>query len=420
MRIDGERLWRRLDALAAITEPDRPWTRRSFTPRFLEGRRWLAARFAAAGLECTIDAAGNLIGRRAGAVPGLKPILIGSHSDTVPSGGRYDGMLGLLAALEVAETLGASGKTLRHPLEVVDFLAEEPSDFGISCVGSRALAGALSAGDLARTRADGMTLAEGIRMVGGDPDRLAEVRRPPGATAAYLEVHIEQGRILENENVPVGIVTDIVGIRRERWVVTGRADHAGATPMDLRRDALVGAAHIIGEAYAAASGTRGAGQPLVATIGHVAVTPNAANAVPGEVAMILEVRSGDDAAVRRFGEALLERTRQRLDDLGLAVARSPISHALPTPCDATIRAAIQAASGDLGLATRDLPSGAGHDGVFVAATGPVGMIFTPCLDGRSHAPEESITPGQAAAGADVLLAAVLRLDAEQDAGEVRP
>lgn len=414
MRIDAKRLWRRLEGLAAITEPERPWTRRSFTPRFLEGREWLAAELAKAGLAPTVDAGGNLIGRRAGTEPALRPILIGSHSDTVPSGGRYDGVLGVLCALEVAQALHEAGHTLRHSLEVIDFLAEEPSEFGLSCVGSRAIGGALTAADLERRRPDGMTLAEGLAYVGGDPSSVLSIARGPSSTAAYVEVHIEQGRVLENEGIPVGVVTDIVGIRREAWTVTGRADHSGATPMDLRRDALVGASHVIREARRAANATLGAPQPLVATVGHIVVEPNAANAVPGHVTMTLEVRSGNDAAVRSFGAELWERVRPEMDALGLTVARQEISHALPTPCAAPIRQAIAEAAADLGLTSRELPSGAGHDGVFVARTGPVGMIFTPCLDGRSHAPEESITPEQAANGAQVLLSAVLRLDRAVD------
>lgn len=414
MKVDAGRLWGRLEALAAITESERPWTRRSFTPRFLEGRECLAREFATAGLAVSIDAGGNLIGRREGREPGRRPVLMGSHSDTVPSGGRYDGVLGVLCALEVAQTLHEAGHELAQPLEVIDFLAEEPSEFGLSCVGSRAIGGALSAADLQRRRLDGISLAEGIAYVGGDPDSVLSIARGAGSTAAYLEVHIEQGRVLESEGIDIGIVTDIVGIRREKWIVTGRADHAGATPMNLRHDALVGASIIIREASVAAGETVHHPQPLVATIGHMTVEPNAANAVPGRVTMTLEVRSGDDAAVRRFGSDLWHRIGPEISSLGLEVTRQEISHALPTSCDEQITRSIDEAAAELGLSSRRMPSGAGHDGVFVARTGPIGMIFVPCLDGRSHAPEESITSEQAAAGAQVLLQALLKLDAMLD------
>lgn len=412
MSIDQDRLWRRIEELSEITDPERPWTRRSYTPRFLEGREWLMAEFREAGLETELDAAGNLVGRLAGADPSLKPILIGSHSDTVPSGGRYDGILGVLAALEVAQSFSERGDRLRHTLEVVDFLAEEPSEFGLSCIGSRALAGTLTDGHLALTRPDGMTLREGIGFVGGRPADLASVRRPADGIAAYVEVHIEQGRVLENERIPIGIVTDIVGIRRERIIVTGRADHAGATPMPLRADALVGAAKLVETAYKRALATARDNQPLVATFGRIEVSPNAANAVPGEAVLTLEVRSGNEAAVKAFGEALVRDLRPALEELRLTIAVEPISHVAPTACAPAVRAAIANASAALGLATRDLPSGAGHDGVHIAHIGPVGMIFVPCLEGRSHAPEESITPDQAGDGARVLAETVRLLDVQ--------
>lgn len=411
MSIDADRLWRRIEALSKITDPDRPWTRRSFTPRFLEGRKWLATEFRAAGLETVVDAGGNLVGRLAGADPTLKPIIIGSHSDTVPSGGRYDGILGVLAGLEVAQSVIERGDRLRHSLEVYDFLAEEPSEFGLSCIGSRALAGALSDEMLALTRPDGMTLREGISLVGGLPDELASVRRGADSVAAYLEVHIEQGRVLESQGTAIGVVTDIVGIRRERIIVSGRADHAGATPMPLRADALVGAAKLIEAAYERASARANDPQPLVATFGRIEVSPNAANAVPGEAVLTLEVRSGDEAAVKAFGGDLVSDLKPALAALRLTVRSEPISHVPPTACMPAVRSAIAAAAASLGLSTRDLPSGAGHDGVFVARTGPIGMIFVPCLDGRSHAPEESIEPQQAADGARVLGEAVRLLDA---------
>ena len=411
MSIDANRLWRRIEALSRITDPDRPWTRRSFSPLFLKGREWLANEFRTGGLATSIDAAGNLVGRLAGSDPNLKPIVIGSHSDTVPSGGRYDGILGVLAGLEVAQSLVERGDRLRHPLEIYDFLAEEPSEFGLSCIGSRALAGMFSASMRDLRRPDGMTLREGLAYVGGDPERLASVRRSPDGTAAYVEVHIEQGRVLEQEGTAIGIVTDIVGIHRERITVKGRADHAGATPMLLRADALVGAAHIVGTVYARALALADSDKPLVATVGKLDVLPNAANAVPGEVEMVLEVRCGDEAATRTFGKTLIEEARPALEALRLEVQAETVSHASPTPCAPVVRDAIRAAASSLGLSSRDLPSGAGHDGVFVALTGPIGMIFVPCLDGRSHAPEESIEPHQAADGARVLYETVRRLDA---------
>jgi N-carbamoyl-L-amino-acid hydrolase len=411
MEINADRLWRRIEDLSRITEPGRPWTRRSFSPLFLEGRRWLAGEFRAAGLEPVIDAGGNLVANLEGRNPNLKPLVVGSHSDTVPSGGRYDGILGVLAALEVAQSLVDSGERLRHSLRVYDFLAEEPSEFGVSCIGSRALAGALTPDLLDLVRPDGMTLREGLRFVGGDPDKLATVQCSPNGITAYIEVHIEQGRVLESEGIRIGIVTDIVGIHRERITVTGRADHAGATPMRLRADALVGASNVVQEVHRRALAASTEDASFVATIGKLEVAPNAINAVPGKVEMIVEARSGDEAAIIEFADALVRDLRSPLAALKLSIARERISHVSPAPCAEFVREAIRSAAADLGISARDLPSGAGHDGVFLSRIGPIGMIFVPCREGRSHAPEESIEPHQAADGARVLAAVVRRLDA---------
>lgn len=415
MPIDAQRLWRRIEALSRITDSDHPWTRRSFSPLFKAGREWLAAEFRAAGLDAEIDAGGNLVGRLHGSEPMLKPIVVGSHSDTVPSGGRFDGMLGIVAALEVAQQLVEDGEQMRHTLEIYDFLAEEPSEFGLSCIGSRALAGALSDEMLALTRADGITLREALESVGGRPDALATVARRPGDIAAYVELHIEQGRVLESEGVDIGIVTNIVGIHRERISIIGRADHAGATPMHLRSDALVGAARLIDRVYTRAQELALGSEPFVATVGHIEVTPNAANAVPGRADLILEVRSGDEAAITAFGEVLVGELFPSLAELGLTVRSEPVSHVAPTPCAVYVRQTISEAATVLSLSTRELPSGAGHDGVFVARTGPIGMIFVPCRNGRSHAPDEWMEPHQAEAGARVLAETVRRLDRALDA-----
>jgi N-carbamoyl-L-amino-acid hydrolase len=415
MPIDAQRLWRRIEALSRITDPDHPWTRRSFSPLFNAGREWLAAEFRTAGLKTEIDAGGNLVGRLHGSEPMLKPIAIGSHSDTVPSGGRFDGMLGIVAALEVAQQLVEDGEQMRHTLEVYDFLAEEPSEFGLSCIGSRALTGALSNEMLALTRGDGMTLREAMESVGGRPDSLATSARRAGDIAAYVELHIEQGRVLESEGADIGIVTNIVGIHRERISVVGRTDHAGATPMHLRSDALVGAARLIDRVYTRAKELALGSLPFVATVGHIEVTPNAANAVPGRVDMILEVRSGDEAATAAFGAALVGELSSSLAEIGLTVRSEPVSHVSPTPCSVSVRQTIGEAAAALGLSTRELPSGAGHDGVFIARAGPIGMIFVPCRDGRSHAPDEWMEPHQAEAGTRALAETMRRLDRALDA-----
>src|SRR5271154_2868293 len=234
--IDADRLWGDVMALANVTDPARPYTRRSFTALFLEGRALIAQRFKEAGLTTRIDAAGNLIGRLVGSDAALGVIAIGSHSDTVPSGGRFDGVAGVAAGLEIARALGDAGLRLRHNLEVIDFLAEEPSEYGLSCIASRGMTGLLDDGMLELTEPQGETLRDALRRIGGDPNRLGHAKRDD--IKAFLELHIEQGAVLESRSLDIGIVTSIVGIRRIEVVFHGEADHAGTTPMTMRRDAL--------------------------------------------------------------------------------------------------------------------------------------------------------------------------------------
>ncbi len=408
--INADRLWSRIEALSRFTDPARPWTRRAFDIQFAQGRAWLAEEFKAAGLSVEVDAGGNLIGRTPGTGRGLGALVAGSHSDTVPAGGRFDGMLGLLAALEAAQSIREQQISLVHPLEVVDFLAEEPSDFGISCVGSRSWAGALTASDLARSLPSNVTLASAIDSVGGSAERLGKAIRTRDSVSAYVELHIEQGLLLAERKAEIGVVTAIVGIRRHEVTVEGRADHAGTTPMSLRRDALVGAAGFIRAVDELARMRPAESAYLVATVGKLSVEPNAINAVPGSVTMILETRSTDEAALLQFEQELWRRTEGEVDDRGLRLTRSLLSQTLPTACSPLIQSTIEEASMAAGFRSTRLPSGAGHDGVFVARIAPMGMIFVPCREGRSHAPEEWAEPGDCANGARVLAETLILLD----------
>ena len=286
--VDPVRIADTVKGLARITEPDKPYTRRAFTPLFLNGRAFLEQRFRAAGLETRIDASGNLIGRRKGRKSALGTIMLGSHSDTVPEGGRFDGIAGVAAALEVAQALNDAGIRLDHDLEIVDFLAEEVSIFGVSCVGSRGLAGLLPDGWLSRTQGE-LTLRQGIIDAGGDPSRLARQKRSD--IRAFLELHIEQGPVLETERCDIGIVTAIAGITRIEVLFDGQADHAGTTPMGHRRDALVAAARLVGEVERLATDyAKGEGH-FTATVGEFSIEPNAANVVPSRARMLIDARA---------------------------------------------------------------------------------------------------------------------------------
>src|SRR5690606_14233533 len=209
LRVDGARIMRRIAALARLTEPDRPYTRRAFTDLYLEGREWLEGEFRQAGLDPRLDAGANLVGERPGRRPGLGALTLGSHTDTVPGGGRFDGIGGVVCALEVAQVLNESGVRLEHPLRVVDFLSEEPSDYGASCVGSRAMVGTLTPAMLAKANAEGAPLADAIARMGGRPAELTRPLVAPGEVAAFLELHIEQGPVLESRGLPIGVVGGI-------------------------------------------------------------------------------------------------------------------------------------------------------------------------------------------------------------------
>jgi beta-ureidopropionase / N-carbamoyl-L-amino-acid hydrolase len=408
--INSDRLWSRIETLSRFTDPAKPWTRRAFDHQFLQGRAWLEDEFKSAGLLVEVDAGGNLIGRSPGTGHGLRALVAGSHSDTVPAGGRFDGMLGLLAALEAVQSIREQQVSLVHPLEVVDFLAEEPSDFGISCVGSRSWAGVLTASDLARSLPSRVTLAAAIESVGGRPALLSGAIRTQDSVCAYVELHIEQGLVLAERKAEIGVVTAIVGIRRHEVTVEGRADHAGTTPMSLRRDALVGAAGFIRAVDEVARLRPSDGPYLVATVGKMSVEPNAINAVPGSVHMILETRSTDETALLQFEQELWSRTEGELNDRELCLTRTLLSQTLPTACSPLIQSTIEEASIAAGFSSTRLPSGAGHDGVFVARLAPMGMIFVPCRDGRSHAPEEWAEPTDCANGASILAETLLLLD----------
>ena len=410
--LNAERLWRRVETLSTFTLPHVPWTRRAFSPEFEKAREWLASEFKAAGMQVHLDEGGNLVGRRpaAAGAPELAPIVTGSHCDTVMMGGRFDGIIGVLAGIEVAHTLHENGIVLQHPFEVIDFLSEEPSDYGISCIGSRALSGKLDAGMLSAKNPQGETLAEGMRRIGAKPEALDKPLRGKGSTAAFVELHIEQGPVLEQRALPIGVVTNIVGIRRVSVVVHGQADHAGTTPMNIRHDALVGAARIIDAANRKASALAGKPHYVVATVGRLSLTPNASNAVPGMVEMMMEVRSDALSVLDTFPDELFAEVQASLAELHVRAEMNNVSRSLPTDCQELVMQGIEQACKNLAYAHMRMPSGAGHDAVYMAPSGPIGMIFIPCLKGRSHAPEEWIEPAQLRDGTRVLYETVRMLD----------
>jgi len=408
--LDVTHLIHDLETLAGFTEAGfAGWTRRAFSPAFIEGRAWLAAQMRAAGLTAAIDAAGNLVGRRAGTTT-APTLVIGSHTDTVPGAGRFDGMLGVLTGIAVARALQSADIGLRHPLEIIDFLAEEPNPFGVSCIGSMGLAGALDRAALDRRDHDGRTLAEALSAVGGQPAALATVAREPGTVAAYVELHIEQGRVLEAANAALGAVRGIVGIRRVRLQLIGRPDHAGTTPMPLRYDALAAAAETVLAVERAGRATPDA----VATVGALTVSPNQENVVPGVVDLAFELRSLDWPTVERLWQDVMDAAQAACAARGVTLTVGDVGDAAPMWTPDWLVHTIAGVCAELVPGAPTLASGAGHDAMWMGRIAPSGMIFVRCRDGRSHCPEEYAAPEDIAAGLAALAQTLLILDRQLD------
>jgi beta-ureidopropionase / N-carbamoyl-L-amino-acid hydrolase len=402
---DTHRLLADLAALARFVEPGTPgWTRRFPSEAYCAGRLWLRERMEAAGLATRIDAAGNLFGRREGAESG-PPIVAGSHSDSVLGGGRYDGALGVLAALEAARCLAEAGLALRRPLVVADFLAEEANDFGVSCVGSRALAYGLEPAWLRRTVA-GITLAEAITAMGGRPQASTTVLAQPGEFAACLELHIEQGPALEAQAAGLGAVTGIVGIRRGTFALRGRPDHAGTAPMVLRHDALAAAAICVTALETICRAEPGA----VGTVGRLEVMPNQSNVVPGAVSFTAEIRSLAWPVVEQLWQAFLAACHAACAERGVKLELSARTDAAPSAPPAWLHDTLLGVCRDLDPRAIALPSGAGHDTGHLGHIAPAAMIFVPSIGGRSHCPEEDTAPEHLALGCIALARAIVAVD----------
>jgi N-carbamoyl-L-amino-acid hydrolase len=324
-------------------------------------------------------------------------------------------MAGIAAGIAIARGLAAAGVELRHPLEVVDFLAEEPNEFGLSCVGSRGISGRLTAEHLEVTSPRKETLAAALIRVGGNPSQLPAARR--GDIEAAFELHIEQGPVLEAEGIDIGVVTAIVGITRFEIEFRGRAGHAGTTPMHGRRDPLIAAAHMVGwtRERAVALAARGSGH-FVATVGIIEALPGGSNVIPRSARIVIDARSEARSVMDEFRDALDRESRSAADAASVERDKFVIlSDNLPARCDVRLQKVIEESATLLGLTSRSMASGAGHDMAFVAQIAPAAMVFIPCKEGRSHTPDEWAKADAVADGTRVLLEAILRIDAEPQA-----
>jgi N-carbamoyl-L-amino-acid hydrolase len=390
------------DALAAFgATPDGGVDRPTFGDAHFAARAWFLERAASAGLETRVDAAGN----HSAVLPAPGPtLLLGSHLDTVPNGGRFDGALGVIAALHVLLAVQAAGLDLPVALEAIDFTDEDGTLVGL--LGSEALTGTLSEESLLAPRGGRDALVAGLARAGLREDELGSARRDPSSLYAYLELHIEQGPVLERAGVQIGVVTSIVGSRSFTLVFRGEANHAGTTPMDARQDAgLAAADFMLGVEEIARRDFAG----CVATVGDVRLAPGAFNVVPGTAQVSLELRAPGLPLLDQLEAALLERARAAAAARGVGLEIEPVGRWEPTPLDPGVYAVVERAAGALGLTSMRIPSGAGHDAQALAAVTRAGMVFVPSVNGKSHDPSE-LTPWEDCVnGANVLLAATLAL-----------
>lgn len=397
-----------LEALAQFTDGSGEGiTRLTFTPEEMSARRYLSQQMEAAGMRVRLDAAGNVIGRIEGSRPELPILMIGSHIDSIRNGGNFDGMAGVVAGIEVARAIRDAGIRPLRSIEVIGITGEENSRFFPGVVGSRAMVGQLPLEELnSAVGADGVLLADAMRECGLDPERIAEAIRPAGSIYMYFELHIEQCKVLEQTQTPVGVVTSICGAAHHDITIYGQADHAGGTPMDMRSDAVMAVCEAALEAERLAVA---AGHNTVATFGKLDVTPNIPNVIPGQVHVVADIRSSDAACNR----TVMDGIERKLDEVcarrGCTYAAHQELHGEATIVPDGMIALLTEKANALGIKNRLIYSGAGHDAVVMNAITPVAMLFVPSRGGRSHCPEEWTDYADIRLGTEVLLEGVLAL-----------
>ena len=374
----------------------------AYTKGDIEGRNWFIGEMKKAGLDVSIDAAGNIVGKRKGKNPVLKSIAFGSHIDMVPDGGNYDGCLGSIAALEMIDVLNENKITTDHPLEIIIFSNEENAT-----IGSSALAGNLNAEELKVVSQNGLTIAEGTKAIGGNPENIKSAIRKNGDLAAFVELHIEQGGFLEKENIQIGIVEGIVGIKHWDVTVDGFANHAGTTPMNLRHDALLAAAKLIVAVNEVITSYEGR---QVGTVGKIAVQPGAFNVIPGKVIFGLEIRDLSSDKISKLFKDVEKRAAEIAANSGTKISFQQKNEIKPALTQKYIQDKIIQSARLLSLTYKYIQSGAGHDSQEMALIAPMGMIFVPSVGGISHSPKEFTKVTDMANGANVLLQTILAID----------
>lgn len=411
LSIDRQRVGRNLDRLAKFSDAPPPAvTRVLFSPTDLLGRKFIGELIQQAGLEVRQDAAGTIFGRWIGSQPELPPVATGSHCDAIPHSGRYDGTVGVLGGLEAIVALRDSGFTPRRSIELIMFNSEEPTRYGIGCLGSRLMSGRLSAEAAANLRDDRGETFETTRVQAGCQGSLDSVRLSPGTYGAFVELHIEQGPLLEQKNLPIGIVTAIAAPAALRVTFTGEGGHAGAVLMPDRKDALLPAAEL---ALAAERAALELGGPdTVATVGLLQVHPGASNSIPSRCEMTIDVRDIELARRDRVLAAIERHANTVGQPRGIAAQVELINADPPARCDEQVVAAITAAAREASLPSLAMISRAYHDSLFMALVAPTAMILIPCRGGVSHRPDEYASPEAIAAGVEVLARTLARLTSD--------
>jgi allantoate deiminase len=397
--LDPARIMQRCDALAGHSELPGGLTRVFLSPQARAATDKMLGWMRDAGMQAKLDAIGNAAGRYEGDRPGLACLMLGSHLDTVRDAGRYDGMLGVISAVECVHALNARKKRLPFAIEIIGFGDEEGVRFGTTLLGSRAVAGIFDGKALHAQDASGTSMSKALSDFGLDPKRIPEVARKKSDVLAYAELHIEQGPVLEAEGLPVGVVTAINGFSRLRVTLRGVAGHAGTVPMNLRRDALAGAAECVLAAEKIAKGH----PELVATVGRIEAKPGAINVIPGEVVFTVDVRAPQDPLRKHAVAAIRSQIEQVSKNRKLDCEIETLQEFGVSTCAPWLMEQMDQAVARQGFRVRRLPSGAGHDGMALGAITDICMLFVRCKGGISHSPLESITEADAAAGARVLL-----------------
>lgn len=405
---DGDRIWQQITKLKEFSAPGPGTTRRAFGAEHAAAREWWAGELAAAGLSVRIDDAGNLVGRYGD--ENLPTIATGSHLDTVSEGGDFDGIAGVVCGLEAVRQLMSAGYPVA--LEVIDFLAEEPSDFGLSCIGSRGLAGTLTPSQLELRDPDGESVAEAIRRVGGNPSRLGE-GPVENSYLSFVELHIEQGPRLESQGLSVSAVSAIAGIRRWQISFRGRQGHSGTTLMSSRSDAMVAASRFIVEVNSLAEAMP---DPFVATVGRMVVHPNSPNAIAGLADLVLEARASDGRQMTEFANSMEQLVRSLRDSSPTEVDVQTVSDQGPIALDEGITELVREQIESRGIQPVTLVSGAGHDAAHMAQVVPAGMVFVRSEGGQSHNPDEFSTQEDLVAGTEVLMGTLAALADRHEKG----